>query len=138
MQALGASSKVFELMDRKPSFSLHHQDEQGVQPDSFQGRIELRNVDFGYPTRKEKELVLKNVSFTVEPGEIVALVGKSGSGKSSIISLLQHFYEPLAGQVLIDGRDVRDYNHRYIHTQVSDEFQSFIVRFLGRKRELYR
>jgi ATP-binding cassette, subfamily B (MDR/TAP), member 9 len=63
--------------------------------------------------------VPKGVSFTVEPGEIVALVGPSGSGKSSCIALLENFYSPDSGRVLVDGVSVREYDHRYIHKKVS-------------------
>jgi ATP-binding cassette subfamily B protein len=72
----------------------------------FEPRVEFRNVTFGYrPDRP----VLHDLSFTVQPREVVALVGPTGSGKSSIISLARRFYDPQAGQVLIGGRDVRSY-----------------------------
>jgi ATP-binding cassette subfamily B (MDR/TAP) protein 9 len=61
---------------------------------------------------------LKGLSFTVEPGEVVALVGPSGSGKSSCIALLENFYEPNNGRVLVDGVAVNEYDHRYIHNKV--------------------
>jgi len=73
----------------------------------LEGRIQFENVRFRYPTRKE--YTLKGLSFTIEPGENVAIVGPSGSGKSTIIQLLERFYDANDGQVLIDGKDVKDY-----------------------------
>lgn len=64
----------------------------------------------------------KDISFTVNPGEVVALVGPSGSGKSSCIAMLEHFYEPTSGQVLLDGIPVRDYDHKFLHTKVYTYF----------------
>ena len=62
--------------------------------------------------------IFQNVSFKVKPGEVVALVGPSGGGKSSCINLLEHYYEPVAGQVLLDGKPVQDYDHKFLHTKV--------------------
>ena len=67
------------------------------------GRIEFKDVVFGYD---EDNPVLKNINFTVEPGQTVALVGHTGSGKSSIINVLMRFYEFSSGQILIDGHDI--------------------------------
>lgn len=63
-------------------------------------------------------LYLQNVSFSVDPGEIVALVGPSGGGKSSCINLLEHFYETQEGSVRIDNVSINDYDHKYLHTKV--------------------
>lgn len=65
-----------------------------------------------------KFISLQDVSFTVYPGQTVALVGPSGGGKSSIVSLIEHFYECDKGSVLIDGNPVADYDHEYIHQKV--------------------
>ncbi|KAI0227571.1 ATP-binding cassette sub-family B member 9 [Lamellibrachia satsuma] len=115
MQAIGASQKVFEFIDRKP---LVKPEGGNVRPNKLQGRIEFHNVSFAYPTRPDS-LVLKNVSFSVDPGEIVALVGPSGGGKSSCINLLEHFYETQEGSVRIDNVSINDYDHKYLHTKIA-------------------
>ncbi|KAF1769532.1 hypothetical protein GCK72_001349 [Caenorhabditis remanei] len=114
MQSVGASRKVFEYIDREPQ--IQHLGE--YMPENVVGKIEFRNVHFSYPTRSDQP-ILKDLSFTVEPGETVALVGPSGSGKSSCISLLENFYIPNAGQVLVDGVPLEDYEHHYIHKKIA-------------------
>uniref|UniRef100_A0A1I7S7I3 ABC-type antigen peptide transporter n=1 Tax=Bursaphelenchus xylophilus TaxID=6326 RepID=A0A1I7S7I3_BURXY len=114
MQSVGASRKVFEYIDRKPDI-----DTSGTYiPEKIVGRIEFKDVQFSYPTRPHLP-ILKNLSFTVEPGEVVALVGPSGSGKSSCIALLEHFYQPNAGQILVDGTPLKEFEHRFIHNTIA-------------------
>ncbi|VDM40619.1 unnamed protein product [Toxocara canis] len=114
MQSVGASRKVFEYIDRKPKINTDGR----YKPERMNGRIEFRNVYFRYPTRPHLP-VLKDLSFTVEPGQTVALVGPSGSGKSSCVALLEHFYAPNSGQVFVDGIPIEDYDHHIIHTKVA-------------------
>ncbi|KAJ1369425.1 ABC transporter transmembrane region [Parelaphostrongylus tenuis] len=114
MQSVGASRKVFEYIDRVPTI-LHS---GTAQPSLLRGRIEFRNVHFSYPTRNDVQ-ILRDLSFIVEPGETVALVGPSGSGKSSCIALLENFYQPIAGQVLIDDVPIEEYEHHYIHRKIA-------------------
>lgn len=114
MQGVGAAEKVFEFIDRKPQLSS----DGTLAPDTLKGLVEFKNVTFSYPTRPETQ-VLKDVSFTLHPGQVTALVGPSGSGKSSCVSLLEHFYRAQAGQVLLDGSPIEEYDHRYLHTKVS-------------------
>eukprot|EP00057_Strongylocentrotus_purpuratus_P004780 XP_003729437.1 PREDICTED: ATP-binding cassette sub-family B member 9 isoform X1 [Strongylocentrotus purpuratus] len=114
MRAAGASTKVFQLIDRKPTIM----NEGRLAPRQFEGQLEFKNVTFAYPTRPSIP-VLKDVSFTASPGEVLALVGPSGGGKSSCIGLIEHFYEPTSGEVLIDGRNVKDYDHAFLHQKIA-------------------
>ncbi|KAL1274149.1 hypothetical protein QQF64_026963 [Cirrhinus molitorella] len=114
MQGVGAAEKVFEYIDRKPKHNLDGQE----SPETFEGQVEFKNVTFAYPTRPEMD-ILKNVSFSLRPGQVTALVGPSGGGKSSCVCLLENFYAPQQGQVLVDGRPVNTYQHKYYHSKVA-------------------
>nr|WBF70114.1 transporter associated with antigen processing 2 [Gallus gallus] len=87
-------------------------------PTRLRGHITFHRVSFAYPTCPER-LVLQDVTFELRPGEVTALVGLNGSGKSTCVALLERFYEPGAGEVLLDGVPLRDYEHRYLHRQVA-------------------
>ncbi len=106
-RALGATDRVFELIDG----NIEHIDLQ-TNPTSDKeksGEIEFKNVSFNYPTRPDFT-VLKNISFKANIGETVALVGSSGSGKSTIASLISRFYDPINGEIIIDGKNSKDYS----------------------------
>ena len=99
--AMASSERIFELLDTQPTIV------DATAPreiNRFQGQLELRNVRYAY---QKDDYVLHDVSFKVEPGETVAIVGHTGSGKTTIINLLCRFYEPNEGTVLIDGVDIR-------------------------------
>lgn len=106
---------VFEIIDRVPK--IEPDDNSALKPPNVYGSIELKNIDFCYPTRPEM-LVLSNFSLKVNGGQTIAVVGVSGSGKSTIISLIQRFYDPVAGQVLLDGRDLKLYNLRWLRSHL--------------------
>nr|XP_024219524.1 multidrug resistance protein 1-like [Halyomorpha halys] len=90
--------------------------DQGIKPE-ITGNIVFQDVTFSYPTR-EKVQVLKKLNLKIEAGKTVALVGESGCGKTTIISLLERFYLPNAGKILIDGNSIDDINVRYLRSQM--------------------
>jgi ABC-type multidrug transport system fused ATPase/permease subunit len=128
MQAVGASIRMFELMDRIPE--IHN---GTITKDVFQGgmhdiimtslplllnlEIEFRKVEFAYPSRME-QLVLKGISIKINPGEMVALVGPSGGGKSTIVNLIEHFYGVSMGEILIDGVDVKELDPKWFRKHI--------------------
>lgn len=114
-RALGATDRVFELIDGNiESIDLNFNKEAGPK----EGEIEFKNVDFYYPTRVDFP-VLKNVSFKATKGETVALVGPSGSGKTTIASLVLRFYDPVNGQIFIDGKDSREFSLTALRSQMA-------------------
>ncbi|OMH86209.1 Multidrug resistance protein 1A [Zancudomyces culisetae] len=108
--ARGAAPDVFDVIDKKSKIDATDL-ESGDSAEDIKGEIEFRNVTFNYPTRGEVK-VLNNVSIKVKPGQKVAFVGESGCGKSTTIALVQRLYDCLEGNVLIDGKDIREYNVR--------------------------
>jgi len=97
-----AAERIFNIMDMPSEVGDH---DRAVELRSVKGRIEIRNVSFAY---NEGERVLKNINLTIEPGEMIGLVGQTGSGKSTLVSLVCRFYDPTRGQILLDGIDLRD------------------------------
>jgi ATP-binding cassette subfamily B (MDR/TAP) protein 1 len=90
------------------------------------GRIEFKNVWFRYPTRPE-DFVLRGLNLTINPGESVALVGESGCGKSTFVSLMMRFYDPNSGEILLDGVNLKDYNLHQLRNAISLVMQEPII-----------
>ncbi|XP_004395960.1 PREDICTED: ATP-binding cassette sub-family B member 9 isoform X2 [Odobenus rosmarus divergens] len=114
MQGVGAAEKVFEFIDRQPTM-VH---DGNLAPDRLEGRVDFENVTFTYRTRPHTQ-VLQNVSFSLSPGKVTALVGPSGSGKSSCVNILENFYPLEGGCVLLDGKPISAYDHKYLHRVIS-------------------
>ena len=109
-KARDAFISVFKTMRTQsliPPFLEHNQGK--LIPENLKGKIEFRNVTFAYPTKPDID-VLKNVSFIIQPGQSAGLVGYSGCGKSTIIQLIERFYDVEIGEVLIDDINIKDYN----------------------------
>ncbi|KAJ3052868.1 GTPase-activating protein, partial [Rhizoclosmatium hyalinum] len=111
----GAGSKIFFTLERVPAIDT--EDKGGKTIDQVAGKVEFKNVQFTYPSRPDVK-ILKGLDLTVEPGKTVALVGASGSGKSTIIQLLERFYDSTDGEVLFDGVNVKDLNLLWLRQQI--------------------
>ncbi|ETN10611.1 hypothetical protein PPTG_10723, partial [Phytophthora nicotianae INRA-310] len=90
---------------------------EGEKPESCLGRIQATGVNFTYPSRPDVQ-ILNDYNVTIEPGQTVAFVGASGGGKSTLISLLERFYDPQEGSILLDGRDVKTLNVKWLRSQI--------------------
>lgn len=143
-QAVGAADKVFELLHRKPRMKTptqttdeapeahptrigiigieatktHLQRSLGRRPTNVKGEIIFDNVVLYYPSRPKRR-VLNGLSLKIEPGTVTALVGQSGGGKSSVMSLIQHLYEPTSGRVIVDGYDVHELCPEWLSRHIS-------------------
>jgi ATP-binding cassette subfamily B (MDR/TAP) protein 1 len=108
-QARAAAALLKRTVDRVPRIDHWSQGGKRVSASGLQGRIALDNVNFTYPGRPGHP-VLKGVSLAAEPGQFIALVGASGSGKSTVMALLERFYDADSGGITVDGVELRDYN----------------------------
>ncbi|KZL85124.1 multidrug pheromone exporter [Colletotrichum incanum] len=110
-----AAAELFTLIDRKSEINPF--DHSGEQPSRIVGEVQLQDISFSYPTRPDVT-VLDNFSLHVPAGKVTALVGPSGSGKSTIIGLFERWYNPTAGTVRLDGKDIKDLNLNWLRTNV--------------------
>lgn len=134
MKGVGASDRIFSLLQRKSSISIESRFLNGSEArkqyetnihvciggkllTDLKGKINFEGVDFSYPTRRQSP-IFKNLSLSVEPGTVIAIVGSSGSGKSTIGSLLLRYYDPLAGNVYVDNTNIKDINLRWWREQI--------------------
>ncbi|KAH7676289.1 Xenobiotic-transporting ATPase protein [Dioscorea alata] len=110
-----AAYKMFEAIKRKPLIDAY--DTKGKTVDEIRGDIEFRDVHFTYPARPDEQ-IFRGFSLSIPSGMTVALVGESGSGKSTVISLIERFYDPQAGEVLIDGINLKEFQLRWIRGKI--------------------
>lgn len=114
-RARDCTKDSLEIMNRKPNIDSMSND--GIIPEKMTGNIEFKNVEFEYPSRPGIR-VLQNFNLSIKNGETYALVGQSGCGKSTTISLLLRFYDVLNGSVQIDGIDIRNINIQWLRSQI--------------------
>ncbi|XP_052190839.1 ABC transporter B family member 4-like isoform X2 [Diospyros lotus] len=110
-----AAVKMFEIINRKPKIDSY--DNDGLKLENIYGDIELKDVYFSYPSRPD-EPIFSGFCLCIPPGTTAALVGQSGSGKSTVISLIERFYDPQAGEVLIDGVNIKEFQLRWIRERI--------------------
>lgn len=110
-----SAAKIYRIIDHKPE--IERNGDSGTELESITGHVELKNVDFAYPSRPDI-LILNNFSLNVAAGKTMALVGSSGSGKSTVVSLIERFYDPIAGEVLLDGHDIKTMKLRWVRQQI--------------------
>ncbi|GJQ21301.1 MAG: ABC transporter ATP-binding protein [Bacteroidia bacterium] len=133
--AMASSERVFQLLDDKTLVSTPS---APVLPETIRGEVEFRNVWFAYNAPSDgtasPEWVLKDVSFHINPGQTVALVGHTGAGKTSIISLLSRFYDIQRGEILVDGVNIRDIPAEHLRKHMAVVLQDVFL-FSGTIRE---
>ena len=111
-KGLAGAESIFAQLDEEPET-----DHGTVERERVSGRVEIRNLSFSYGEGVQK--VLDDISFTIEPGQMIALVGRSGSGKSTLVSLIPRFYHHEHGQILIDGIEVEDFTLRNLRRHIA-------------------
>jgi ATP-binding cassette subfamily B (MDR/TAP) protein 1 len=110
-----AAARIFALLELQPK--VDNYDSSGKQPEDCAGKVEFKGSEFSYPNRATVK-VLKGINLSVEKGQTVALVGSSGCGKSTTVQLLERLYDVSAGQVMVDGVDVRELNIAWLRNQL--------------------
>jgi len=116
--ASAATENLYELANTVP------EENSGINDGEIKGKLEFKNVWFSYD---DKEWVLKDVSFKLDPGETVALVGLTGSGKTTIVNLILRFYETQKGEILLDGVNIKNYSPDFIRDNISAVFQDLFL-----------
>ena len=130
-RAKAAADRIFKIIDSASKINAQQIDKDTskksiLSPEQIEGKIEFRDVWFRYPTRKE-DFVLRGLSLTINPQERVALVGESGCGKSTFVNLLMRFYDVDAGEILLDGVNIKDYNLHDLRRAISLVMQEPII-----------
>ncbi|CAN8184975.1 unnamed protein product [Coccothraustes coccothraustes] len=110
-----SAAHLFLLFERVPSIDSYS--EEGDKPETFEGNITIKDVAFNYPNRPEVK-ILQGLNLKVEKGQTLALVGSSGCGKSTVVQLLERFYDPLDGELLFDGKTAKALNIQWLRAQI--------------------
>lgn len=114
-KAQAAAFQIFRTIDRVPV--IDSASDLGLRPENLEGHVVLRGIDFAYPARPDVP-ILKGLTVEVRPGQTVALVGHSGSGKSTIVGLVERFYDPTSGSIQLDGHELKDINVRFLRDSI--------------------
>ena len=130
LRAAGAADRLVEILDETPTITVP---EEPVRLSDIRGEIRFQSVDFVYPTRQERA-ALSDLSFTVKPGETIALVGPSGAGKTTVFQLLLRFYDIQSGLIGLDGTDIRKLDPEVLRSHIAVVQQSAPL-FSGTPRE---
>ena len=142
--ASSSAAELFSIIDKKSE--LDPLSEEGQKPSSCHGEIEVKNLSFSYPTRPESQ-VLHSLNLSIPAGKTTALVGASGCGKSTLVGLLERWYKPTSGQILLDGVDISQYNTHWLRSNIrlvqqepvlfrGTVFQNVAKGFVGSQLEL--
>ncbi|KAM9686523.1 ATP-binding cassette sub-family B member 10, mitochondrial isoform 2-T2 [Trichechus inunguis] len=124
MKGLGAGGRLWELLERKPELPF----DEGISLNekAFQGTLEFKKVHFAYPARPEVP-IFQDFSLCIPSGSVTALVGSSGSGKSTVVSLLLRLYDPISGTVTLDGCDIRELNPVWLRSKIGTVSQEPVL-----------
>ena len=129
---------LFEFLEYEPAIvSPKHPQPIDPSPEASGLEIEFRNVSFTYPGKDpETQAALKNVSFTIHAGEAVAVVGRNGAGKTTIVKLLTRLYDPDEGEIWIGGRSIKEYDLKELREQVGVIFQDYVTYYLNARENI--
>jgi ATP-binding cassette subfamily B protein len=130
-RARASAGRIFEVLDTVPSIA-DGKEETALAP--VRGQVEFQDVSFKYQAGGTGDDVLRHISFTAKPGQTVAIVGGTGTGKSTLVNLIPRFYDVTAGRILLDGRDVRDYTLDDLRSKIGMVLQNNVL-FSGTIRE---
>ena len=114
-KGLAAANEIFDQLDQEI------EEDEGNNEDKIEGKIDFKDINFSYDTGNQ---ILSNINFSIEKNETVAIVGKSGSGKSTIANLIPRFYNHSSGEILIDGKSIRDFSLNHLRSSISIVNQS--------------